>query len=171
MSHYAFLTFYIISILIFLPFDIMSQSAFLTFNIISIQHFLIFDVLSFRCFYHSTFCLSTFCPIRYFVLQRFLPVGVFFTFVRHFVGEPVAEGLICWTDAKTRRQFQDWLVFNGDVLLYITLKREWRAHHQENYSGLQCVALRRVLVDRCLRPADKEQVWYKFNVDRVWDYI
>jgi hypothetical protein len=51
---------------------------------------------------------------------------------------------------------KDWPVFDGQVIHYIAWKREWRAHHQENYLGLQGDALRQVLVERCLRPADKE---------------
>jgi hypothetical protein len=33
---------------------------------------------------------------------------------------------------------------DGQVLRYIAWKREWKAHHQENYLGLQGDALRRV---------------------------
>jgi hypothetical protein len=57
------------------------------------------------------------------------------------------------------------------VIHYIAWKREWTAHHQENYPGLQGDALRRVLVERCLRPADKERVRYRSTVAKVWEYL
>jgi hypothetical protein len=57
------------------------------------------------------------------------------------------------------------------VIHYIAWKREWRAHHQENYPSLQGDALRRVLVDCCLRPADKERVRYRSTVAQVWEYL
>ncbi len=56
----------------------LSWSGTLTFNIISIRRFVPFDVLFFWHFYHSTFCHSAFCPIRRFVLRRFL-LSAFFT--------------------------------------------------------------------------------------------
>jgi hypothetical protein len=62
-------------------------------------------------------------------------------------------------------------VFDGDVIHYIAWKREWRAHHQENYLGLQGDALRRALVECCLRPADKERVRYRSTVAQVWKYL
>lgn len=41
-------------------------------------------------------------------------------------------------------------MFDGQALHYIAWKREWRAHHQENYPGLQEDALKRVLGDIAL---------------------
>jgi hypothetical protein len=71
------------------------------------------------------FCPSEVFTIRHFVCRYFVQFDIlsfnvflpwaFFTFVRHFVGEPVAEGLICWTDTEMRHQSKDWLVFNSDV--------------------------------------------------------
>ncbi len=52
-------------------------------------------------------------------------------------------------------------MFDSQVIHYIAWKPEWRAHHQENYLGLQGDALRQVLVDHCLRPADRERVRYR----------
>ncbi len=62
-------------------------------------------------------------------------------------------------------------MFDGQVIHYIAWKREWTVHHQENYPGLQGDALRRVLVVRCLRPADKERVRYRSTVAQVWEYL
>jgi hypothetical protein len=45
------------------------------------------------------------------------------------------------------------------------------AHHWENYPGLQGDALRWVLVDRCLRPVDRESVRYRSTVAQVWEYL
>jgi hypothetical protein len=47
--------------------------------------------------------------------------------------QQVAEGLTRWKDAKMKHRSKDWPVFNGQVIQYIAWKREWRAHHQENY--------------------------------------
>jgi hypothetical protein len=85
--------------------------------------------------------------------------------------QQVAEGLTRWTDAEMRHRSKDWLVFDGQVIHYIAWKREWTAHHQENYPGLQGDALRRVLVERCLRPADKERIRYRSTVAQVWEYL
>jgi hypothetical protein len=46
-----------------------------------------------------------------------------------------------------------------------------RAHHLENYLDLRGEALQRLLMDRCLKPADKEQVWYKASMGQVWKYL
>jgi hypothetical protein len=70
-----------------------------------------------------------------------------------------------------RHQSKDWPVFDGQVIHYIAWKREWTAQHQENYPGLQGDALRRVLVERCLHPADKERVRYRSTVAQVWEYL
>jgi hypothetical protein len=43
--------------------------------------------------------------------------------------------------------------------------------HKENYPGMQGDALRRVLVERCLRPANKERVCYRSTVGQVWEYL
>jgi hypothetical protein len=74
-------------------------------------------------------------------------------------------------DTEMKHRSEDWPVFDGQLMHYIAWKREWRAHHQENYPGLQGDALRRVLVERCLHPADKEQVWYRSTVAQVWEYL
>jgi hypothetical protein len=37
------------------------------------------------------------------------------------------------------------------------------AHDQKNYPGLQGTALPRVLVDRCLKPADKDQAYLRLD--------
>jgi hypothetical protein len=39
----------------------MSHSALITFDILSVRHFVPFDILSFGILSHSTFCRSTFC--------------------------------------------------------------------------------------------------------------
>ncbi len=62
-------------------------------------------------------------------------------------------------------------MFDGQVIHYIAWKREWRAHHQENYPGLQGDALRGVLVERCLHPVDKERVRYRSTMAQVWEYL
>jgi hypothetical protein len=67
--------------------------------------------------------------------------------------QQVAEGL---TDAKMNHQSKDWPVFDGQVIHYIAWKREWRAHHQGNYSGLQGDAL---------RPGCRS------TVAQVWEYL
>jgi hypothetical protein len=85
--------------------------------------------------------------------------------------QQAAEGLTRWTDAEMRHRSKDWPVFDSQVIHYIAWKREWTAHHQENYPGLQGDALRRVLVERCLRPADKDCVRYKSTVAQVWEYL
>ncbi len=85
--------------------------------------------------------------------------------------QQVAEGLTRWTDAEMRHRSKDWPVFDGHVIHFIAWKREWTAHHQENYRGLQWDALRRVLVERCLCPADKERVRYRLTVAQVWEYL
>ncbi len=51
--------------------------------------------------------------------------------------QQVAEGLTRWTDAEMKHLSKDWLAFDGQVIHYIAWKREWSAHHQENYPGLQ----------------------------------
>jgi hypothetical protein len=61
-------------------------------------------------------------------------------------------------DAEMRHRPKDWPVFDGQVLHYIAWKQEWRAHHKDNWSGLQGDTLSRVMEDRFLRPADKEPV-------------
>ncbi len=78
--------------------------------------------------------------------------------------QQVAEGLTCWTDTEMKHRSKDWPVFDGQVFHYIAWKREWMAHHRQNYPGLQGDALRRVLVDRCLRPVDRERVRYRSTV-------
>jgi hypothetical protein len=83
----------------------------------------------------------------------------------------VAEGLPLWTDAEMRHRSKDWPVFDGQVIHYIAWKREWRAHHEENYPGLQGDALRRVLVERCLHTADRERVLYRSTAAQVWEYL
>jgi hypothetical protein len=85
--------------------------------------------------------------------------------------QQVAEGQTPWTDVEMRHWSKDWPVFDGQVIHYIAWKREWTAHHQENYPGLQGDALRRVLVECCLRPADKERVRYRSTVAQVWEYL
>ncbi len=59
-------------------------------------------------------------------------------------------------------------MFDGQALHYIAWKQEWRAHHQENYPGLQEDALKRVLVDIALGRVAR-RVRYKANVDQVWE--
>ncbi len=85
--------------------------------------------------------------------------------------QQVAEGLTRWTDAEMRHRSKDWPVFDSQVIHYIAWKRELTAHHQENYPGLQGDALRRVLVERCPRPADKKRVRYRSTVAQVWEYL
>jgi hypothetical protein len=85
--------------------------------------------------------------------------------------QQVAEGLTRWTDSEMKHRSKDWLVFDGQVIHHIAWKREWRTHHQENYLGLQGDTLRRVLVYRCLRPADRERVRYRSTVAQVWEYL
>ncbi len=85
--------------------------------------------------------------------------------------QQVAEGLTRWTDAEMRHRSKDWPVFDGQVIHYIAWKREWTAHHQDNYPGLQGDALRRVLVELCLCPADKKRVRYRSTVAQVWEYL
>jgi hypothetical protein len=51
--------------------------------------------------------------------------------------QQVADGPCRWTDVETKHHSKDWPIFDGQALQYIALKREWRAHHQENYAGLQ----------------------------------
>jgi hypothetical protein len=50
-----------------------------------------------------------------------------------------------------KHQSKDWPVFDSQVIHYIAWKREWQAHHRENYPSLQRDALQRELVERCLR--------------------
>jgi hypothetical protein len=85
--------------------------------------------------------------------------------------QQVAEGLTCWTDTEMKHLSKDWPVIDGQVFHYIAWKREWMAHHRQNYPGLQGDALRRVLVDRCLRPVDRERVRYRSTVAQVWEYL
>src|SRR5450830_952323 len=75
--------------------------------------------------------------------------------------QQVAEGLCRWTDAEMKHRSKDWPVFDGKTLNYVAWKREWNQHHMENYPGLQGDSLKRVLVERSLRPVDKERVRYK----------
>jgi hypothetical protein len=85
--------------------------------------------------------------------------------------QQVAERLTRWMDAEMKHRSKDWPVFDGQVIHHIAWKREWRAHHQENYPGLQGDTLRRVLVYHCLRPADRERVCYRSTVAQVWEYL
>jgi hypothetical protein len=85
--------------------------------------------------------------------------------------QQVAEELTRWTDAELKHRSKDWPVFDGQVIHYIAWKREWMAHHWENYPGLQGDALRRVLVDRCLCQVDWERVRYRSMVAQVWEYL
>jgi hypothetical protein len=66
-----------------------------------------------------------------------------------------------------------WPFFNNQVLNYIAWKPEWKTHHEENYPSLKGDALRRVLVEPCLQPADKEHVHYRSSLDQylVWAYL
>ncbi len=64
--------------------------------------------------------------------------------------QQVVEGLTRWTEAKMKHRSKDWLVFGGQVIHYIAWKRDWQAHHRENYPSLQGDALQRVLLERCL---------------------
>jgi hypothetical protein len=80
----------------------------------------------------------------------------------------VAEGLTSSTDAEMKHRSKDWPVFDGQV---IHGSRSGMAHHQENYPGLQGDALRQVLVERCLRPTDKERVRYRSTVAQVGEYL
>src|SRR5450830_1017722 len=75
--------------------------------------------------------------------------------------QQVAEGLCRWTDAEMKHRSKDWPVFDGKTLNYVAWKQEWNQHHMENYPGLQGDSLKRVLVERSLRPVDKERVRYK----------
>jgi hypothetical protein len=70
-----------------------------------------------------------------------------------------------------KHRSKDRPVFDGQVIHYIAWKREWRAHHQENYPGLQGDTLRRVLVDCFLSPADRERIRYRSTVAQVWEYL
>src|SRR5450830_855646 len=85
--------------------------------------------------------------------------------------QQVAEGLCRWTDAEMKHRSKDWPVFDGKTLNYVAWKREWTSHHQENYPGLKGDSLKRILVERCLRPADKERVRYKPSLKEVWEYL
>jgi hypothetical protein len=85
--------------------------------------------------------------------------------------QQVAEGLTRRTDAEMKHRSKDWPLFDVQVIHYIAWKREWRAHHLENYPSLQGDALWRVLVERCLQPADKERVRYRSTVAQVWEYL
>jgi hypothetical protein len=85
--------------------------------------------------------------------------------------QQVAEGLTRWTDAEMKHRSKDRPVFDGQVIHYIAWKREWRAHHQENYPGLQGDTLRRVLVDCFLSPAPRERIRYRSTVAQVWEYL
>jgi hypothetical protein len=70
-----------------------------------------------------------------------------------------------------KHRSKDWPVLNSQVIHYIAWKREWQAHHQENYPSMQGDALRRVLVERCLRPANMERVRYRSTVGQVLEYL
>ncbi len=48
----------------------------------------------------------------------------------------VAKGLTRWTNAEIKHRSKDWPVFDSQVIHYIAWKREWWAHHQENYSRM-----------------------------------
>src|SRR5450830_1262795 len=85
--------------------------------------------------------------------------------------QQVAEGLCRWTDAEMKHRSKDWPVFDGKTLNYVAWKREWNQHHMENYPGLQGDSLKRVLVERSLRPVDKERVRYKPSLKEVWEYL
>jgi hypothetical protein len=63
--------------------------------------------------------------------------------------QQVVEGLCPWTAADRNHRSKDWPIFDGQGLNYITWKREWKAHHKENYPGLKVDALR-VLVEQRL---------------------
>jgi hypothetical protein len=82
-----------------------------------------------------------------------------------------AEDISRWTSAEVRHGSKDWPVYDGMVLHYITWKREWKAHDQENYPDLQGDSLRRVLVERSLRPVDKERVKFKSTIEAVWELL
>ncbi len=82
-----------------------------------------------------------------------------------------AEDISRWTSAEVRHVSKDWPVFDGMVLHYITWKRAWKAHDQENYPDLQGDSLRRVLVERSLRPVDKERVKFKSTIKAVWELL
>jgi hypothetical protein len=43
--------------------------------------------------------------------------------------------------------------------------------HKENCLDLKEDSLKRVLVERCLQPADREQVRYKPFLKEVWEYL
>jgi hypothetical protein len=85
--------------------------------------------------------------------------------------QQVAEGLTRRADAEMKHRSKDWQLFEGQVIHYIAWKREWRAHHLRNYPSLQGDTLRRVLVERCLQPADKERVRYRSALAQVWEYL
>ncbi len=78
ISHSVFIKFVIISSRRFLPFDVLSHSVFITFvlNVLSSLCTIWRFVLS-TFFYHSTFFLSTFCPVQCFVCRRFLSSAFF----------------------------------------------------------------------------------------------
>src|SRR5450830_956854 len=85
--------------------------------------------------------------------------------------QQVAEGLCRWTDAEMKHRSKDWPVFDGKTLNYVAWKREWNQHHMENYPGLQGDSLKRVLVERSLRPVDKERVRFKPSLREAWEYL
>ncbi len=60
-------------------------------------------------------------------------------------------------------------MFDGQMLHRLVARVE--SPPCANYDGLQDDAQRRVLVDRCLRSADKERVRYKSSMDQVWEYL
>jgi hypothetical protein len=65
--------------------------------------------------------------------------------------QQVVEGLCPWTAADRKHRSKDWPIFDGQGLNYIAWKREWKAHHKENYPRLKVDALR-VLVEQRLWP-------------------
>jgi hypothetical protein len=60
---------------------------------------------------------------------------------------------------------KDWPIFEGQILYCIASKWEWKAHYEENYPVLKGDALRRMLVEQCLRPPNKERVRYKSSLE------
>ncbi len=108
----AFLTFDIISIQRFLPFDIMSHLAFLTFNIISCRHFFPFDLMSYSAFFYlRSYVLLLFCPIRCFVLSTFLTIQHFSR--RTFVPFDVFVRRRFLPSAFFTSTFFRWTIFSG----------------------------------------------------------
>jgi hypothetical protein len=82
--------------------------------------------------------------------------------------QQLAEGLRLWTDVEMKHWSMDWPVFDSQSFL---LEVGVDSPPHENFPCFHCDALRRVLVEHCLKPEDKEQVRNMSSVDQVWKYL